>query len=208
MSNPVDGQKLVADQLAERLTRLPALREAYERAKHACVGGKFPVSEERFQQWYEEHHTPSEEELQGEYNAEEEYRRAIPEGEEDPDQPPELRQFNDAMRKLSAAEGGVADLPAKWQRGIASELAERFPSLADAEGCKPFDSHLLELWLEKQSPGPGYHAGRFVLSLWRRDESLFNLQEAFAAWDDEHRQVFVEWLKHPVWPHAEMWGRY
>jgi len=36
----------------------------------------------------------------------------------------------------------------------------------------------------------------------------FYVAEAFAAWDDEHREAYVHWLRRPVVPQEHLWGQF
>ncbi len=50
-----------------------------------------------------------------------------------------------------------------------------------------------------------FECAHFVLSVWNltdTEEELgpFNVMNALAGWDREHRAAFVEWARDPWWP--------
>jgi hypothetical protein len=84
-------------------------------------------------------------------------------------------------------------------------LALSFPTLADADGVRPWDPDRLEAWLRSGAPGHGARcAGRFVLSVWNSYHEWqcggFDLHEALGCWDERHRRAFVAWIAKPWWP--------
>ena len=81
------------------------------------------------------------------------------------------------------------------------------PELAGIAYSGPFRDDEFSAWVRDQDDPQAIHAGRFILSIWERDPEQFNLTDAFLAWDNEHRQAYVQWLKSPVMPHRELWGK-
>jgi len=70
---------------------------------------------------------------------------------------------------------------------------------------KPFNAAALDKWSKTATiPRQARHAARFVLSVWdstnRWKAGPFNVHDALAAWDDEHREAFAEWAARPWWP--------
>ena len=86
-------------------------------------------------------------------------------------------------------------------------LAETFPTLRGAPGVDPWEPHELNRWAAgPRSPGERL-AARFVLNLWSGGNDVedwecgpFEVFEALARWDDEHRRAFATWALNPWWP--------
>jgi len=62
----------------------------------------------------------------------------------------------------------------------------------------------LERWAATTCASPrAIHSARFLLYIWDPDQEWacgnFNLKQAFNAWDEEHRSVFVRWAADPWW---------
>lgn len=71
-----------------------------------------------------------------------------------------------------------------------SKIAERFPTLRNVPGVRPFDEELLRA----QDGGHGQQlAIQFVLNVWNADNP-FNVGEARHTWDDPHRQAFAAFV--------------
>lgn len=86
-----------------------------------------------------------------------------------------------------------------------SALACTFPTLARADGVRPFDAEVLDAWAAGPVPGSGpLHAARFLLALWnnhaRWRAGRFDAVEALCAWDRDHREAFLRWAERPWWP--------
>ena len=76
-------------------------------------------------------------------------------------------------------------------------LARRFPSLVDANGLEPWAPGELHDWLVAQ-PGDSAarHSALLLLSLWGEGEwPPFNVVEALASWDAEHKLIFSRWAR-------------
>lgn len=63
-------------------------------------------------------------------------------------------------------------------------------------------SRLMDL-AEADAPCPSYHAARFILAVWsKNDESSrtpFDVIAALAVWNEEHRAAFLAWAATPSW---------
>ena len=85
-----------------------------------------------------------------------------------------------------------------------AKLATTFPSLRGARGASPWDAKSLEEWACGPAPGSGaLHSARFLLSLWNQAEwrcGRFDVFDAMASWDREHRAAFIAWAEKPWWP--------
>ncbi len=84
-------------------------------------------------------------------------------------------------------------------------LAQSFPSLRRAVGIAPWDALLFESWAAGPAPGSGaLHAARFMLSVWDSSHAWasgpFSFVDAWAAWDDKHRDALLRWAADPWWP--------
>lgn len=84
-------------------------------------------------------------------------------------------------------------------------LAQSFPTLRDAPGIQPWDPERLDTWAVGPAPGHGaFCAARFVLAVWNSTDEwqcgTFDVMEALACWDREHRAAFLEWAREPWWP--------
>lgn len=110
-----------------------------------------------------------------------------------------------AAAPVIAAEGGEAT-------GRLKALAHTFPSLWDAPGISPWDPHALDEWASDVGlpPVPSFSA-QFVLAVcdpWLAwDSGPFDLMEAMAAWDAEHRAAFLEWVRNPWWHDIAGWRK-
>ena len=55
----------------------------------------------------------------------------------------------------------------------------------------------------KSAPSGAHHAARFILAVWNNDAEgtcdRFDVIEALAIWDEEHRAAFLAWAKNPWW---------
>lgn len=105
-------------------------------------------------------------------------------------------------------------------RNRMADLARSFPELARRAPIEPFEPDTLDRWACSGAPGhAGSCAARFVLSVWTGDTGAldihrkratdrvwpwkcrrFELHEALACWDDEHRAAFLAWARNPWWP--------
>lgn len=93
------------------------------------------------------------------------------------------------------AEGWPAD---RFER--MSALAERFPSLRDHPGVRPFEPEALEERLRAR-PWPDAQqraAIRFVLAVYD-SRHPFDPVRALSVWDVAHREAFIAWAKRPFW---------
>jgi hypothetical protein len=100
--------------------------------------------------------------------------------------------------------GGVSNSNGQFDQpeGRIVVLARSFPSLAGVPGIDPWDAEILSQWLieEVREPAPMYAAG-FLLTVMNdsHEDDFFNLHEALAAWDEEHREAFLVWCRDPWW---------
>ncbi len=83
-------------------------------------------------------------------------------------------------------------------------LARSFPTLRDAYGgVKPWDAAQLDRFAFEPVADGARHAARFVLAVWNNDTQWqcgrFDVIEAMAVWDADHREAFLEWAKNPWW---------
>jgi hypothetical protein len=109
-------------------------------------------------------------------------------------------------------------------RAAMTTLARSFPTLRAARGIDPFDVETFVRWMATSGePGSGaVYAGRFVLSVWnssadwrevardllpKEDPGFlaerfgrFDLFEAAAVWDHDHRLACMIWLEAPFYP--------
>ena len=78
-------------------------------------------------------------------------------------------------------------------------LGRRFPSLADAAGLDPWNADRLFAWIsERGAQSPAFHAGLLLLNLHGRGPwPPFDVLAAARVWDDEDRQMFIDWMR--VW---------
>jgi hypothetical protein len=103
---------------------------------------------------------------------------------------------------------------ARWPkdgRQAMTALAKLLPSMRDVPGTDPWDAVQLVAWCNTGAPtsGSGW-AARFLLSVWNpstnwNEEGLpgaprFDLLEAWAIFDDQHRAGVMQWLDAPFWP--------
>ncbi len=84
-------------------------------------------------------------------------------------------------------------------------LAASFPGLRHARGIQPWDALHLDNWASGPAPGHGARcAAQFILTVWNPSAEWecgrFDLMEALACWDAEHRFAFLEWVVKPWWP--------
>lgn len=91
-------------------------------------------------------------------------------------------------------------------------LAESFPSLRKATGIRPWNPEQLEAWACDRAANDesAFLAVQFILSLFEEDVGIppgarnecgpFDFRAAMMAWDDEHRNAFIDWVKAPWWP--------
>ena len=85
-----------------------------------------------------------------------------------------------------------------------STLADSFPTLRFAPGVRLWDSGTLDEWANGPDPGDGArHAARFVLAVWDNgtqwQSGRFDVVEALAVWDHEHKRAFRAWADEPWW---------
>jgi hypothetical protein len=129
------------------------------------------------------------------------------------------------VERYEAALADAKSRRARWPKDPAAAmamLARSFPSLAikDPPGLEPWDSMVFFEWL--CGPGAGSSHGQllaaqFVLMVWNshtdweadaRENGFaypsaakrFNLGEAVATWDAEHRDAAAAWLMAPFFP--------
>lgn len=79
-------------------------------------------------------------------------------------------------------------------------LLNRFPTLRGV--LSRWDALALDAWARGPVPGKSARlAAQFVLEVWNVYEEWpcgrFNLHRALSAWDEEHTQVFLEWVQAP-----------
>jgi hypothetical protein len=84
-------------------------------------------------------------------------------------------------------------------------LALSFPSLRSAVGVRPWSADELDAWARSDVSGHGaLCAARFMLAVWNPDGAWscgrFDLMEALAVWDVDHRLAFLSWVGRPWWP--------
>ncbi len=180
----VTGLEISVDAVLADLTRLDQLRIKHEQNKRDLVGGHDPISDDSFLEWMHATHG----------------------NRVDLEELPQLHSWHNTSTELSEAEKLLRERLSGWHRQTITEFIHLFPSLLGAAGSDPFLDDKFSAWIRDQADPQATHAGRFVLSIWERDPEQFNLSEAFAAWDDGHRQAYVQWLKRPVMPHREFWG--
>jgi hypothetical protein len=124
-----------------------------------------------------------------------------------------------AIRRTMWPEGNRAQMTA---------LAKLFPSMtrwggSPVPGTDPWEPEALVQWLNSGEPSSGSrHAGLFLLSVWNRDDwatyglkvprlrkddwkgsrriGRWDVNDAWAAWDDTHRAAALAWLNNPFWP--------
>jgi hypothetical protein len=114
-------------------------------------------------------------------------------------------------------------------REAMSVLAGLFPTMRRHDGTwvpgtKPWEALELVDWLNTSGePTSGSrHAALFLLSVWNRDDwqvhglkvrkldakawkgnrriGRFDFSDAWASWDQKHRQAALAWLANPFWP--------
>ena len=87
----------------------------------------------------------------------------------------------------------------KWQR-----WALLFPTLKAVCEYRPFQPGQLDAWAAHAPSDGAIHAARFLLALWNNQQSWkcgkFDVIEAMAVWDAEHRAAFLAWAEEPWWP--------
>lgn len=80
-------------------------------------------------------------------------------------------------------------------------LVHSFPSLFDADPpLYPLEADRLTEWAgqyDKISNPMAYWAARFVLSVCLDGWAGFDAVQAVRAWDFEHRQAFMRWVRRP-----------
>ncbi|MBN2342189.1 MAG: hypothetical protein JXX29_19930 [Deltaproteobacteria bacterium] len=87
------------------------------------------------------------------------------------------------------------DLP--LEQRLAS-LAKRFAALKDAEGISPFSPAALHAYIQNSDNVAAVQTGLLLLQLaGHPTEEPFELLTAMAAWSDEDRQMFINFLR--VW---------
>jgi hypothetical protein len=108
-------------------------------------------------------------------------------------------------------------------------LARLFPSMtrwdgSSVPGADPWEPEALVEWLNASGePTSGSRqAAMFLLSVWNKDDwcayglkmrrrekgshpgsrriGRFDINDAWAAWDDAHRAAALAWLTNPFWP--------
>jgi hypothetical protein len=84
-------------------------------------------------------------------------------------------------------------------------LAQSFPTLRGVPGTQPWDPERFETWAAGPAPSHGaFCAARFILAVYNSTDEwqcgTFDLMEALACWDDQHRAAFLEWVREPWWP--------
>ena len=107
--------------------------------------------------------------------------------------------------RLRALAGGGTFVLSPDYGARMSALALSFPSLRQADGIAPWEPELFARWVRAGSAGHGATcAGQFVLSVWnlstRWRGGRFDLHEALAIWDADHRTAFLAWARAPWWP--------
>jgi hypothetical protein len=184
---PTDPKLITADLIAEHLRKLPQLEEEYERAKHALVGGEYPVSKDRLKAWLEETDLT----------------------EEEAGANPAYQEYDSAMGEFYCTTNYLQFIvPYYCQLHAIEQVADRFPSLRGVKGVFQMEPSDLLNWMEHEACPQGVHAGKFILSLWNNDPASFNVAEAFAVWDEMHQDAYIQWLKRPVVPQERLWGRF
>jgi hypothetical protein len=83
-------------------------------------------------------------------------------------------------------------------------LAHSFPTLRIAySDLKPWDAEHLDRSACEPIAEGARHAARFVLAVWDNatewECGRFDVIEAMAAWDPEHKAAFLEWAMAPWW---------
>jgi hypothetical protein len=186
---PTDPKLITADLIAELLRELPRLEKEYEQAKHDCVSGEFPVSDEVVTAWADEQHI---------HELSQEQAEAIP----------GYREYDKAATEFQSTNNYLLHIvPYVCQQLAMEQVADRFSSLRGIRGVFEMDQPSLTAWMEHEACPQGIHVGRFVLSLWRNEPTSFNVADAFAVWDEEHRNAYVQWLKQPVVHQELLWGQ-
>ncbi len=90
--------------------------------------------------------------------------------------------------------------------GAMERLASMFPLLAGKPGTEPWDSLRLDRWAASDGchDDAALFAARFCLKVWnpyeKRACGAFELFEAWAHWDDQHRAAALAWLEAPFYP--------
>ncbi len=80
-----------------------------------------------------------------------------------------------------------------------TKLANSFPSLIGAPGLQPWSPSAFKRWSESVASGGERRAASFVLSVWNHYENEFDMNDALAGWDDDHRRAFAAWVQNPWW---------
>lgn len=80
-------------------------------------------------------------------------------------------------------------------------MAMRFPSLQDVPAAMRWNALKLDQWALTASHGERC-AVQFLLRVWDQHGlwkcGEFNVFEAMAIWDQEHREAFLAWALNPV----------
>ena len=88
--------------------------------------------------------------------------------------------------------------------GLATILAETFPSLRAAMGGRTFDPEWMERFAAETTDVGTREAARFVLDVWESHEPTrtvrFDLAAAMLALDWDHREAFATWAYTPSYP--------
>lgn len=80
--------------------------------------------------------------------------------------------------------------------------AHKFPSLRGAPGVtEGWSAVTLDDWAATVASSGEKHSARFVLGVWNQYEDWrcgrFDVMEAIATWDNNHRQPFLSWAEQP-----------
>ena len=184
------GLEISVNAILADLTLLDHLRTKQEQNKQDLVGQEGPVSDEDFDKW-----------LFANCGKDEGHTRSV-----DFEDHSQLHPWLDTSFELPEAENVLRERLSSWHQKIIVDVMHLFPSLREIACSDPFLNDEFSTWIRDHDDPQAIHAGRFILSIWERDPDLFNLTDAFLAWDNEHRQAYVQWLKSPVMPHRELWG--
>src|SRR5262249_21118697 len=83
-------------------------------------------------------------------------------------------------------------------------LSQSFPSLREAMGRRPFDPAEMERIVGESADPAAKAAAKLMLDLWETHhperKSRFDLIEAMAVWDADHRGAFDAWFNGDNYP--------
>lgn len=79
-----------------------------------------------------------------------------------------------------------------------TSLARRFTPLKNAHGVSPFDPDTLYEWISESNDTAVFQTGLLLLQLVGFETTeRFDLMSAMSAWEEEDRQMFINFLR--VW---------